>query len=98
MYKRQVKITPELQTAQQRWAECMGQAGHQVKVIDDPTKQLSKRLDEVLFGSADSPEPDLGGVTSVPGNATTTTTTAPTGPGTSAVSYTHLTLPTSDLV
>ena len=25
----------------------MGQAGHRVKVIDDPTKQLSKRLDEV---------------------------------------------------
>ena len=77
-----VKITPELQTAQQRWAECMGQAGHRVKVIDDPTKQLSKRLDEVLFGSADSPEPDLGGVTSVPGDAATTTTTAPTAPGT----------------
>ena len=60
----------------------MGQAGHRVKVIDDPTKQLSKRLDGVLFGSADSPEPDLGGVTSVPGDAATTTTTAPTAPGT----------------
>ena len=61
-----VESSPELAKAQKAWAECMAKADHRVTTVDDPEAQLSERLDGVLFGSTESPEPDLGGVTSVP--------------------------------
>ncbi|MEZ5371462.1 MAG: hypothetical protein R2704_01690 [Microthrixaceae bacterium] len=72
-----VEESSELQAAQRGWAECMGESGYDVEAVDDPTRVISERLDQVLFGAAADPEPDLGGVTSVPSGDAAPDATAP---------------------
>lgn len=75
-----VEESSELQAAQGRWAECMADADYEVKTVDGPAQVLSERLDNVLFGSDEEPEPDLGGVTSVPNGDTPSDDPAGTAP------------------
>jgi hypothetical protein len=72
-----VESSPELAEAQQAWAACMDDAGFEVKSVDDPKEQLSKRTEEIIFAAFDDPEPDLGAVTTASPSTASPSTASP---------------------